>query len=105
MMPQKFTVCMQYKYEFFPSDLGTDMIFISFENTLYGESVVEVFKKNLTYKEVVRNEWPHKEKIMHHIWSAQSLFTGQLSYEVSLLRLPHQLHKKQEFQNKASQVG
>ena len=75
-MPEKFTVCMQYKYEFFPSDLGTDMIFISFENALYGDSIVEAFEKNLTYWQIVRTEWPHKEKIMHHIWSFQSLFTG-----------------------------
>ena len=54
------------------------MIFISFENTLYGDSVVEAFEKNLTYEEVVRSGWPHKEKIMHHIWSFQSLFTGKI---------------------------
>ena len=76
LMPEKFTVCLQYKYEYFPADLGTDMIFISFENTLYGDSVVEAFEKNLTYWEVVRNEWPDRQKIMHHIWSFQSLFTG-----------------------------
>ena len=75
-MPEKFTVCMQYKYEFFPSDLGTDMIFFSFENALYGDSIVEAFEKNLTYWQIVRTEWPHKEMIMHHILSFQSLFTG-----------------------------
>ena len=74
-MPTEFTVCMQYKYEFFPADLGTDMIFISFENTLYGDSVVDMFERT-DYHHIIHNEWPRKEKLMHHIFSSQSLFTG-----------------------------